>query len=251
MLQQSFMFIPGVRHRTERRLWLQGIRTWERFLHADRIAGFSAERKGHYDRIVRDAQRAFSEGDATFFGARLPATEHYRLYPAFRDACLFLDIETSNAYGDVTVVGLSDGESMKTLVKGVNLHESILQDAFSRSKVLITFNGSSFDLPILRRTFHLPLMPHIDLRHVATRLGYGGGLKQIEQELGLKRRESVQGMQGSDACAYWHLWKLTGNRKYLQTLLDYNEEDVMNLRVLADRLIPKVWEHTVNVIERK
>ena len=34
---------------------------------------------------------------------------------------LALDIETSNYYGDVTVVGLYNGEDVVTLVRGFNL----------------------------------------------------------------------------------------------------------------------------------
>ncbi|MFH1174855.1 MAG: ribonuclease H-like domain-containing protein [archaeon] len=241
MLRSSFIILDGIGKKAEQNIWQQEIQHWPDFLSRAAIRGIGKERKTYYDRMLLQAMRAHAEAQYSFFAERLLASEQYRLYDELREHCLFVDIETSNALGDITVIGLSDGEHMKTLVKGINLFQDVVVEAFSQAELLLTFNGSSFDLPMLRKFCTLPDLPHIDLRHVAARLGYTGGLKAIEHRLGITRRESVQGMQGSDAAPYWHLFKLTGNRAYLERLIAYNEEDVLNLRTLADILIPKLW----------
>ncbi len=53
-------------------------------------------------------------------------------------------------------------------------------------KVLITYNGSCFDLPFIRNYFGIAVdHVHIDLRYLLSSLGYRGGLKGCEKSLGL------------------------------------------------------------------
>lgn len=70
---------------------------------------------------------------------------------------------------------------------------------------LVTFFGSVFDIPYLCAKFPgLRLPPwHFDLCFAARRLALQGGLKHIEQTLGIERSESIRGLDGWDAVRLW------------------------------------------------
>ena len=61
-----------------------------------------------------------------------------------------------------------------------------------------------------------------------------GGLKIVEQLLGINRK--LTEVDGYRAVLLWYDYVNNDNRKALQTLLAYNEEDVVNLRVLRRKL---------------
>jgi len=177
---------------------------------------------------------------------RLTLGQTWRLYNQFREDAVFLDIETSGFYGDITIIGMYDGQDTKTMVRGHNLDKELLKKALSQYKLIITFNGASFDLPVIRRYFGdvVPAIPHIDLRHVCSKLDLHGGLKKIEKTLGIRRAEEVEGITGEDAVYLWQQYKATGKQGYLETLVKYNEEDIVNLLPIADTTIARLWEQT-------
>ena len=81
----------------------------------------------------------------------------------------------------------------------------------------------------------LPLdQPHLDFCTVGRQLGYRGGLKSIEMQLGLQREPQLQGMTGSDAILLWNRWKHGRNQAARARLLAYNQADCLNLKPLAD-----------------
>lgn len=158
------------------------------------------------------------------------------MYPEFEGAAAFLDIETtglSSYYHHVTVVGLYDGQAFRCYTRGFNLHRFI--EEIRNYDLLVTYNGSSFDLPFLRAEFPGVQFPpvHIDLRHLLRRLGYRGGLKAIEQQLGIQRKESIQGIDGFMAVVLWQR-HLLGDPQALQTLMEYNRADVVNIKALME-----------------
>ena len=72
---------------------------------------------------------------------------------------------------------------------------------------------------------------HIDLRYVLRGLGYRGGLKACEKQLGVNRGE-LEDVDGYTAVLLWANYTRSGNAHALETLLAYNTEDVINLEVL-------------------
>ena len=244
MLRNSFIFLPGVGEKTEKDLWDNGIEDWSAFLKAGRVSGLSALKKGHCDQLLLKAEKNLLHGNSAFFAHILPAGEHWRAYPAFKGDAAFIDIETSGRYGDVTVFGLYDGKETKTLVKGINLDKKVLKEELANYRMLVTFNGSGFDLPVLERFLPgvIPAVPHLDLRHACSRLGLTGGLKAIERRLGISRDVKVADMLGEDAVYLWNAWRATGNRDFLEKLVAYNEEDVVNLQPLTEFAVRKLTE---------
>jgi uncharacterized protein len=242
MIRKSFIILERVGRRLEENLWSQGIHTWKDFLERERISGISARVKPYHDRKILEAQKALYTFDSRYFKDKLADT--WRLYRFFHDDAVFLDIETSGLghQSYVTVVGLYDGLSTKSMIRGINLDPAALKEELSRYKVIITFNGALFDLPFLNRRYPgvIPEIPHIDLRPVCAKVGLSGGLKSIERQLGIKRRQLVENLSGGDALLLWRRYLATGDDHYLNLLVEYNEEDCINLRTLADHAIGKL-----------
>jgi hypothetical protein len=61
-----------------------------------------------------------------------------------------------------------------------------------------------------------------------------GGFKVVERQLGISRQ--LQGISGYDAVLLWWRYKNYADRDALDLLLQYNKEDVLNLRALRERL---------------
>lgn len=235
MLRQTFLHIHGVGERTEEKLWRAGACTWEEFRALARppVGPRLAERMD--EELVR-SEEALRDGRYRYFARRLPPREHWRALPEFRGRVAYLDIETTGlSFGrdDVTVVGVYDGRRERAYVKGVNLGD--LPAALNQAKVLVTFNGSRFDLPFLRRAFPRVRLDqiHVDLIHPLRRLGFRGGLKAIERQVGIQRDEETEGLSGFDAVRLWRAYE-AGDESALDLLLAYNAEDVVNLEALAD-----------------
>jgi hypothetical protein len=147
----------------------------------------------------------------------------------------YLDIETSFAQ-DVTVTGLFRSDrGLVQLVGPANTREAI-EDVLHGLDTLCTFNGESFDLPVLRRQFGVGVLERfrsLDLWLDCRRAGINGGLKRIEMGFQIPRR--LHGLNGYDAMVLWERWE-NGDRAALQTLLDYNADDVTNLVLVERRL---------------
>ncbi len=235
MLKRTFIHLPRVGPRRETHFWRQGLGTWEDFLAAERVPGLSREWVRLLKRDLRESVEHVSEPG--YFARRLPANEHWRLFHTCRPRVGYLDIETTGTFWPgllVTVVGLYDGETMRQFVHGYNLQD--FPQALADFDLLVTFNGTQFDLPVLRAYFEdLPLPPlHVDLRFLLARLGYRGGLKKIEPRFGIHRPAEVNGMDGYMAVILWQRYQ-RGDRTSLDLLLKYNREDVINLEVLMEQ----------------
>jgi uncharacterized protein YprB with RNaseH-like and TPR domain len=186
---------------------------------------------------LADAGEAYAARDVARLAALLPAGEHWRLFDAFGADAAYLDIETGDdavGFANISAIGVLDRHGPRLFLGGRDLH--CFPERSRDWSMLVTFNGSSFDLPILRRAFpewQAPLA-HVDLRHVLGRLGHGGGLKAIERELTalhLARPAHLAGIDGWDACGLFRQGR-EGDRGALRRFAEYNLYDVINLRTL-------------------
>lgn len=236
MLRSTFVHLTGVGTIGEASLWRAGIRDWQELAGAAEERGFSAERAGRLRAELAVSERALTERDVAWFAHRLPRGEWWRLYPAFHPQTAFLDIETTSLSpyeGMVTVVTVHGGGATRTFVADDNLEE--LPAYLGKFGVLVTFNGSLFDVPFLQVRFPQlqPPPAHIDLRFVLYRLGHAGGLKRIEARLGIGDRTGVEGIGGLDAVRLWGEYR-RGRSESLDRLVRYNRADTVNLEPLAD-----------------
>jgi len=233
MLEQTFIHIPGIGPKTEQTLWRRGVHRWQDFL--DRQEPVFSQAK---DRLIgSELETSLAHrDDIGFFNDRLPAGEKWRLFDRFKHRAVYLDIETSGYdqwNNDITVIGLYDGTKVQTFVNGKNL--DAFEVAVANYDLVITFNGACFDLPFIRRSFPGISLPkgHIDLRFVMKRLGHEGGLKKIERDLGIARSDEIEGVDGFEAVRLWRKYR-RGDEKALETLIKYNNADIINLEPLME-----------------
>ena len=60
-----------------------------------------------------------------------------------------------------------------------------------------------------------------------------GGLKEVEKQLNLRRPSHLKG----NAVDLWKAFHASGDREYLDLLLDYNQEDCENLQGIMDYFV--------------
>jgi uncharacterized protein YprB with RNaseH-like and TPR domain len=233
MLNHSFIHIPSVGAVTERKIWNHGIKTLDDFIE-NAPDFFSANKKSQLADFIMLSKEHLNNHNSVFFYENLPPNQQWRIFKDFQDKIAYLDIETTCmdfADGIITTIALYDGKTIKHYVNGLNL-EDFKNDIYQYD-VIITYNGKTFDIPYIESYFGIRLThPHLDLRYILRSLGYKGGLKSCERQLGIGRTGSLAGMDGFVAVLLWHDYQNTGNQKYLETLLSYNTEDVLSLEYL-------------------
>ena len=232
MLQNTFLHIPGIGIKTEQRLWESGILSWDLGTNMGGEGCLSKKLKTT-TRWLRESKHQLASVNPNYFAEHMPASHHWRFFPEFRDVTVYLDIETTGLshYDEtITTIALYDGKSISHYVKDRNLAEFPKQ--IRRYKVIVTYNGKCFDVPFIERTFGITLnQVHVDLRYILAGLGYKGGLKSCEKQLGFFRGD-LSDIDGFFAVLLWLDYCNTGNEKALETLLAYNIQDVISLEKL-------------------
>jgi hypothetical protein len=155
----------------------------------------------------------------------------------------YLDIETTGlrpAECELTVIGIykENGSNDEVIqMVGDEISRSKLVDALENTSMLYTYNGSRFDLPFINTKLGLDLTEHCnheDLMYACWKQKLKGGLKSVERQLGIERE--LTDVNGLMAIQLWYEYVNHGNEASLDKLLKYNEEDVVNLRTLRERL---------------
>lgn len=242
------MPVRGVGEKTEKRLWRDGVTDWARF--EERGAEVLNGKRG--DRVLRyidEARDALDAGDASFFGETFPNCETWRLYRNFEERACFFDIETTGLSAERNVVTTAsfhvDGETT-TLVRGDDLTPGNVREMLDEAAVVVSYNGRRFDAPFVEENLGVSFdLPHIDLLYPCRRLDLTGGLKTVEDTLGVGREEAVDDVDGREAVRLWHAYE-DGDTDALERLAKYNRYDAENLRAVLDsvhdRLHAEVFE---------
>jgi hypothetical protein len=239
MVESTFQLTRGVGPAAERKLWRAGVISWGDIDGGALPARTLARGKEAPLRAgVEAAAAALERGDVDRLARLLPAGEAWRLLGAFGEGAAYLDIETGDdVFGreSISAIGVLDRHGPRLLLAGRDL--ASFPEVARDWSLLVTFNGLSFDVPILRRAFPewTPPAGHVDLRHVLARLGHHGGLKSIEDELThlrLARPAHLRGIDGWMACTLFRRGR-EGDRRALRLFSEYNLYDVINLRTLA------------------
>lgn len=239
-LESSFIQIQGVGERTERTLWKHGITDWREATDTTIIGPTRRER---IERFAEEAVRELEAANAPYFAERFPSAARWRLAETFRDGVTALDIETtglSQSRDRVTTVSLHGPAGTRTLVRGQDLTPERLRSELDGIDLLVTYNGASFDLPFLERDLGLAIdRPHLDLMYPCRRLGWSGGLKAVERELGIER--DLPAVDGREAVRLWYRYR-DGDEAALDRLIRYNQADVRTLLPVVDRVVAALDE---------
>ncbi len=155
----------------------------------------------------------------------------------------YLDIETtglSRFYDEITVIGiyLVDGRDTQLIqLVGDAVTKDNLLGALDGVDTIFTYNGSRFDLPFIHTRLEVDLATMFydhDLMYDCWRKGLYGGFKAVERQLGIHRQ--LEGVDGFQAVILWWRYRSYNDESALATLLQYNKEDVVNLKALRERL---------------
>jgi len=155
----------------------------------------------------------------------------------------YLDIETtglSRHYADLTVIGIAlEKERVIDVLQllETNLTVNRLLNCLKGVDEIYTYNGSRFDLPFIKQKLgpNLKLLfTHTDLMYNCWKNDLKGGLKAVEKKLAIKRK--LAEVNGHMAVQLWWRYKNYGDTHALNTLLEYNREDIVNLAILRKML---------------
>ncbi len=232
MLQNTFIHIQGIGAITEQRLWDSGLRDWNEF--SDDISiPLSGSRKYLLKEAIGESKRHLYQDNPGYFSKLLASNQSWRFFPEFRESTVYLDIETTGLdryFNNITTIALYDGHEIKTYVHGQNLDDFI--EEIYKYKVIVTYNGKSFDIPFIESFFKIRLNhAQIDLRYVLYSLGFRGGLKGCERQMGMDRGD-LSDIDGFFAVLLWDEFLKTKNQQTLETLLAYNIQDTITLENL-------------------
>lgn len=174
-----------------------------------------------------------------------------------RRACVFMDTETTGLAGGtgtlVFLLGMarfSGGtlEVSQLFLTGFQGESTLLEEArefLGGADTLITYNGRSFDGPLLAARYRLSglsdpfaTLQHVDLLHVTRRTfnkcWSDCRLKTVERRLlGLER---VGDLPGSEAPQAWFDWVRHGRDDRLLAVCSHNRLDLLSLAVLPAAL---------------
>lgn len=175
--------------------------------------------------------------------------------------CLFFDTETTGLHGGTGTIPFLLGTAALTeealTVSQVHLPGpgaevpmlEWLRDQLERATLLLSFNGKSFDWPLLRARYVMnrlpppPELPHVDLLHCARRV-FRHHLAEVRLTTLERRVLDVhrQGdIDGALIPAAWFDYLRTGRLAVLSRVLSHNERDVRSMVDLVQRLIA-AWE---------
>ena len=94
-------------------------------------------------------------------------------------------------------------------------------------------------MPKLKKELDVEInLPHLDLKPLCVNLNLKGGLKKVEKILNLKRPSHLYG----NPVNLWKTFHASGDREYLDLLIEYNREDIENLKFIADHIYKKMSE---------
>ena len=242
MLKSTFQHLKGISKKREQEIWAKGILTWDIYKQKINEQLINTD-KNKVCHILTETEHAYKNKDISFFRENLSSTEYYRIALEYPDDVIFLDVETTGLslyYDEITIVGWSLGDEYGVYQSGGD--SSLLRSDLSAAKVMVTFNGTIFDLKFLKKHFKSITLPaiHIDLRYFAKKVGLTGGQKTIETTLGRHRFPGIRNSPGEAAPILWHKYR-RGEKKALRRLVEYNHADIEGMKAILDESITRLF----------
>ena len=176
------------------------------------------------------------------------------LGPVAPEEVLFLDLETTGLHSmPIFLIGLMAFEDDSLVVRQYFARDysqerailSLLADELPRRRLLVTFNGKSFDVPYVHTRAAATAvscrlaMPHCDLLHASRRI-WGGELPncrlQTLETYVCRRGARTDDIDGSRIPEAYHAFVRTGNAAEMALCIKHNRLDLITLADLLTRL---------------
>ncbi len=235
LLYYTQIHLKGISESAEQKNWIKGVLNLKSLYDKNycQIKFFEEENP-----IIRSIDE-LKKGNLSNFIQNLDKSQYYRIAFSFPERVMFLDIETtglSKVYSYITLIGWYIDGKYKHHLYGNDLNEFI--EDLKNIDVIVTFNGSIFDLPFLKSQYvklkeFLDEKAHIDLRFLMKKYDFSGGQKFIENQLGFKRPKTIENSDGKEAISLWYGF-LNNNNKCLEKLLYYNCYDILGMVFLLN-----------------
>lgn len=239
MIDRAFLHIRGVGRKNLGKLEIAGLDDWWKVLERKDQIPFSEKFTEKFLKGVEESSIAFKKDDISFFSKNLAPTDRWRVLEKYFERITFLDIETDGLdfHSGISLIVCFHKGTLYKFLRNENLDDFL--HLLSDVELLSTFNGSSFDLPVIENFFRIGKIPcpHIDLRWVAYHMGYKGGLKRIERELGIQRPLDLRGTDGFEAVILWDNWERYRDEESKRRLIRYCSADVISLGVLTEKIL--------------
>lgn len=243
MISHTFKPFSRIGNNLKKHLHTKDIRTWEALLSYKESIPVGNQQE--YKNLLQEVEafvKAKTKGDLAFLAKRFPQNEKWRILAEYFPKASYLDIETtglSRKESTITVIVCFHRGDLHTFVQNENMGDFI--SLMKEIELLVSFNGTSFDLPMIENSFHLPPLKcaHVDLRWVCYHLGFQGGLKKIEKQLDIRRPKDLYGVDGQQAVMLWYEWQHAKNPKAKKKLIRYCQADVLSLILVAGALLEK------------
>jgi len=113
-------------------------------------------------------------------------------------------------------------------------------------KVIETNSFAELDAERLREIYNCNITFVKPLNGAIFAKTYDEHKKNIEKQLGIKRSQIVDKFYGGDALSLWRMYRATGDDYYLNLLAEYNEYDIINLKIVAEHCVKKMKENLFN-----
>lgn len=166
---------------------------------------------------------------------------------------LYLDTETTGLGGGSGVfaflVGMAWFDGDRLMMEQLLLRDpadepamlELIRERFEAASMLVTYNGKSFDLPLLtsrtvmNREEALPVRPHFDLLHAGRRLHRArlGVCRLVSLESHVLGFERGPDIHGADIAPLYGHFLRTGDEAALSQVVEHNAIDVVSLAALV------------------
>ena len=181
--------------------------------------------------------------------------------------CLFVDTETTGLGGGSVafLIGMGMIEDSSFVVRQLLMRDydeeesslSVFADMLEDAQFLVSYNGKSFDVPLLRARFTInrlrgrfPELPHVDLLHASRRIWKrrlgGCSQKRIEEEsLGMVREDDLP---GSEVPKRYFEYLKEKDESLLEDILRHNAKDVHGMaRIIS--LLAGIYENPASLTD--
>ncbi len=218
-----------------------GFYSWQDCIVKKDSLPFKGEKLSRFIDQIEQSRQALEKNDIEYLVNIMPKSEHWRILAEYYSDATYFDIETTGLnwmYSHVTVIAAYRKDKIYNFVYNKNLDDFL--DLIDDSSLLVSFNGNSFDIPFLERTFHIPELgrPHIDLRWVSYHAGYKSGLKSIEKIMNIQRPSDLSEVNGLEAVLLYN--KFTrGDMEAGDKLIRYCSADALSTYLVTLSILHK------------
>lgn len=249
MITEALLHCPGIGPARLDQLHARDLRSWQDLIEK----GASALPRKWIEPAIAECQRsteALQSNAIDYFVERLHPKDRWRILNHYLDQVSYFDIETDGLEYDarVTTIACWHRGQVHLFVENENLDDFL--DLLDEVVLLSSFNGSTFDVPRVLDTFHIPQLPcpHLDLRWLCFHQDLRGGLKDVVARMRIPRPDHLRTANGELAIRLWKRWEHFQDAEARELLLQYAASDVLLLVALADRLLerheislPELW----------